>query len=95
MFIGDWMERGERNWPEALAVFDLGTLGQLGYVPGWPGAAVYPPQPMVAQTRSVLDQYAAHSGRYKEVVIPNTGHTPFVEEPDKFASLLEAHLSGR
>ena len=75
--------------------FDLGTLGQLGYVPGWPGAEIHPPQPMVSQTRAVLDQYAAQGGQYSEVVIPNTGHSPFVEEPDEFAALLEAHFSGR
>jgi len=75
--------------------FDLGTLGQLGYVPGWPGAEMHPPQPMVSQTRAVLDGYAAQGGQYSEVVIPNTGHTPFVEEPDEFAALLEAHFRGR
>ncbi len=75
--------------------FDLGTLGQLGYVPGWPGAELHPPQPMVSQTRAVLDRYAGQGGQYSEVVIPNTGHTPFVEEPDEFAALLEAHFRGR
>jgi pimeloyl-ACP methyl ester carboxylesterase len=60
--------------------FDLGTLGSLGYVPGWPGADVYPPQPMVSQTRSVLEQY----GPFTEVVMADTGHTPYVEKPDEF-----------
>jgi len=33
MFIGDWMERGERYWPESLAVVDLakGGAGRLTY----------------------------------------------------------------
>jgi fatty-acyl-CoA synthase len=33
MFIGDWMERGERYWPEHLAVVDVakGAAGRLTY----------------------------------------------------------------
>jgi pimeloyl-ACP methyl ester carboxylesterase len=64
--------------------FDLGTLGKLGYVPGWPGEEVYPPQPMVSQTRHVLDRYAAQGGAYEEVVIADTGHTPYIEKPAEF-----------
>ena len=45
------------------SVFDLAFLGSVGAVPGWPGAEVFPPQPMVTQTRSVLDRYAATGGR--------------------------------
>jgi len=66
------------------SLFDFGTLGQLGLVPGWPGMNVYPPQPMVGQTRSVLDQYTAQGGSYEEVVIADTGHTPYVEKPEEF-----------
>ena len=42
--------------------FDFGTLGKLGYVPGWPGEEVYPPQPMVGQTRHILEQYKSKGG---------------------------------
>ena len=72
--------------------FDLGTLGQLGYVPGWPGAEVYPPQPMVGQTRKVLEQYAAAGGAFQELVIADAGHTPYVEKPAEFLAALAAHL---
>ena len=64
--------------------FDFGTLGKLGYVPGWPGEEVYPPQPMVGQTRSLLEKYAAQGGSFEEVVIADTGHTPYVEKPEEF-----------
>lgn len=64
--------------------FDVGTLGELGLVPGWPGAAVYPPQPMVSQTRDILEQYQANGGEYREVVISDTAHTPYVEKPQEF-----------
>ena len=45
------------------SVFDLAFLGSVGAVPGWPGDDAFPPQPMVTQTRSVLDRYAASGGR--------------------------------
>ena len=73
-------------------IFDLGTLGQLGYVPGWPGAEVYPPQPMVAQTRYVLDQYAAQGGAYQEVVMADCGHCPYIEKPEEFNAAFFSHL---
>lgn len=68
--------------------FDFGTLGKLGYVPGWPGEDVYPPQPMVSQTRHVLDQYKANGGSYEEVVMSDAGHTPYIEKPEEFMAEL-------
>lgn len=64
--------------------FDMGYLGKLGYVPGWPGEEVYPPQPMVGQTRYVLEQYTASGGSFEEVVIADSGHTPYVDKPEEF-----------
>jgi pimeloyl-ACP methyl ester carboxylesterase len=74
------------------SLFDLGTLGQLGAVPGWPGAEVYPPQPMVSQTRAVLDQYRANGGEYKEVVIAESGHSPYIDQHEKFREEFFAFL---
>jgi pimeloyl-ACP methyl ester carboxylesterase len=75
------------------SLFDLGTLGALGAVPGWPGAEVYPSQPMVSQTRAVLDRYKAAGGFYEEVVMEETAHTPFIEKPEVFNTLLHKRLS--
>ena len=72
--------------------FDFGYLGKLGFVPGWPGEEVYPPQPMVSQTRAVLDKYKADGGAYWEKVIADTGHTPHIEKPDEFMALFVNHL---
>lgn len=72
--------------------FDMGTLGQLGYVPGWPGADVYPPQPMVSQTRAVLEQYQANGGAYQEVVIADAAHSPHIEKPEAFVQAFLAHV---
>lgn len=74
------------------SLFDFGTLGMLGAVPGWPGAEVFPPQPMVAQTRAVLDRYAANGGRYEEVVVADAGHSPHIEQPAAFMAALLGHL---
>ena len=70
------------------SAYDFGYLGQLGLIPGWPGADVYPPQPMVAQTRAVLDTYQANGGRYSEEVIANAGHSPLVEQPEVVQKLI-------
>ena len=66
------------------SLFDMGTLGMLELVPGWPGAEVYPPQPMIGQTRAVLEQYQAQGGSFRELVIADTGHCPYIEKPDEF-----------
>ena len=67
---------------------DFGFLGRLDVIPGWPGEDVYPPQPMVSQTRAVLDAYAENGGSYREEVIPECGHSPHVEKPEEFRRLL-------
>jgi pimeloyl-ACP methyl ester carboxylesterase len=75
------------------SVFDLAFLGSLGAVPGWPGADVCPPQPMVTQMRALLDRYAATGGTYREVVFPEVGHSPHVERPQEFTVALLEHLA--
>jgi pimeloyl-ACP methyl ester carboxylesterase len=70
------------------SLFDLAYLGSLGAVPGWPGAEECPPQPMVTQTRAVLDRYAAAGGRYQEIVFESCGHSPHIEYPQRFAAAL-------
>ena len=74
------------------SLFEMGTLGSLGAVPGWPGADVFPPQPMIGQTRAVLEQYAAVGGRFEEVVIDGTGHSPYIEKPQVFNPHFHKHL---
>lgn len=70
------------------SLFDLAYLGSLGAVPGWPGAAECPPQPMIGQTRAVLERYAHAGGVYREVVLPGCGHSPHLERPDEFVAEL-------
>ena len=66
------------------SLFDFGTLGKLGLVPGWPGEEVFPPQPMVSQMRAVLDRYQANGGKYTELVMAGTAHGPHIEKPAEF-----------
>ena len=74
--------------------FDAGFLGQAGELPDWPGAEAYPPQPMVGQTRDVLEAYAGAGGSYTEEVFAGVGHSPHVERPERFRSVLTEFLSG-
>lgn len=87
-----WIRGADDQIVSDTSFFDLGFLGSLGAVPGWPGAEVYPPQPMVAQTRAVLERYRAAGGRYREEVIPDCGHTPHIEQPNAFQTLLKTFL---
>lgn len=73
--------------------FDLNMLGQVGVVPGWPGADVAPPQPMVSQTRAVLERYAAAGGAVRELALPDTGHSPHLERQAEFVEALVELLS--
>ncbi|MEU7845746.1 alpha/beta hydrolase [Micromonospora sp. NPDC049114] len=72
------------------SLFDLAYLGSLGVVPGWPGEESCPPQPMIGQTRAVLQRYAAAGGAYREVVLPGCGHSPHLERPAEFVAELLA-----
>ncbi|MFB9993769.1 alpha/beta hydrolase [Deinococcus oregonensis] len=77
------------------SLFDLAHLGALGAVPGWPGAAACPPQPMLAQTRAVLERATQQGGQVREVVLPGVGHSPFIEAPEAFLAAFTAHVEGR
>ncbi|MEJ2598938.1 MAG: alpha/beta hydrolase [Anaerolineales bacterium] len=74
------------------AASDPGFLGRAGLIPGWPGEEIFPPQPMIGQTRAVLEKYAAAGGSYQEVVIADAGHLPFIEKPEEFNRAFHAHI---
>ncbi|PBQ31074.1 alpha/beta hydrolase [Sphingobacteriaceae bacterium] len=80
--------RGDSDLIVSDASFvDVNNLGKLGFIPGWPGDATNPPQPMIKQLRSVLDEYKKNGGLYNEVVFEDCGHSPLIEYPDKFKAL--------
>lgn len=80
-----WIRGADDVIVSDTSLFDLAHLGALGAVPGSPGT---PAQPMIAQTRAVLERY----GRYREVVLADCGHSPHLEHPAEFGRLLAEHL---
>ena len=88
-----WLRGADDVIVSDTSLYDLAYLGSLGAVPDWPGAQAWPPQPMVAQTRAVLDSYAAAGGRYREVVIEDSGHGPHLDQPERFVAELAGHLA--
>ncbi len=87
-----WVRGAHDQIVSERSLMDFGTLGEMGIVPGWPGAETVPPQPMVSQTRFVLDRYRASGGRYVEVVFEHSAHSPHLEEADRFVELFVSHV---
>ncbi|HLZ59092.1 MAG TPA: alpha/beta hydrolase [Ktedonosporobacter sp.] len=83
-----WIHGADDQIVSDTSLFDFGYLGQLGAVPGWPGAEVYPPQPMKIQVRTVLEKYQANGGQYREVILSECGHSPHIEKQDEVVKLL-------
>jgi pimeloyl-ACP methyl ester carboxylesterase len=88
-----WLRGADDVIVSDTSLYDLAYLGSIGAVPGWPGERAWPPQPMVAQTRAVLDGYAVAGGHYREVVIEDSGHGPHLDQPEKFLAALTGHLA--
>ena len=76
------------------SMFDVGVLGSLDALPGWPGDDVHPPQPMTGQTRAVLERYAARGGVVREEVITDSSHSPFIDHLDACAALVYDFIAG-
>ena len=88
-----WVRGSDDQIVSNESLFDIFTLGKMGLVPGYPGEKCCPPQPMVDQTRAVLEKYANTGGSYEEVVIEETGHSPFIEKPEEFLQLVTKFLA--
>lgn len=89
-----WVRGADDQIVADFSLFDFAALGQLGAVPGWPGADVCPPQPMVSQMRAVLDRYRAAGGTYQEIVLDGCGHSPHIEKAAEFQEAFFAFLRG-
>ena len=75
------------------SAWEMGTLGQAGFVPGWPGADVFPPQLMVSQIRNVLDQYQGAGGRVEMEMFEGSGHAPQFDAAQDWAELFFEFLA--
>ncbi len=87
-----WVRGGQDQVISDASMFDLANLGKLGAVPGWPGEDVLPPQPMVGQTRAVLDALRGAGGDVEEVVLDSAAHGMPVETPDAVAAAIDSRL---
>ncbi len=71
---------------------DLAYLGKLGILPHYPGEDKFPVQPMVSQTKYVLEKYKANGGSYSEFLIKDTAHSCHLEKTDEFVRILMENL---
>jgi pimeloyl-ACP methyl ester carboxylesterase len=74
------------------AASDPGTWGPNGLLEGFPGAEKYPPQPMMDQIRTLLDNYTQVGGTYQEVAIEGSGHVPFISHQNEFNRIFHRFL---
>ena len=81
--------RGDKDKVVAdYSLSDIAVLGREGEIAEWPGDHVFPPQPMIKQTRNFLEGYRRNGGRYCEEVMRDVGHSPFLEAKERFLNLL-------
>ncbi|NJL94418.1 MAG: alpha/beta hydrolase [Anaerolineae bacterium] len=71
------------------AASDTGRLGKVGRIPDYPGEAVFPIQPMHGQLAAVLARY----GNVQKTFFQNAGHSPHLEQLNRFAPLFISFLS--
>jgi pimeloyl-ACP methyl ester carboxylesterase len=85
-----WVRGTEDAIVSDASFFDLNTLGREGIIPGWPGAEIAPPQPMVTATRRVFDAYRDVGGVVTEHAWDGVGHSPHLERVEEFAAVIES-----
>jgi hypothetical protein len=70
----------------------MAVLGAEGLVPGWPGPDHFPPQAMIDQMRFLKRAYCRNGGAFEEVVMAETGHSPFIEAQSEFLGIFSGFL---
>lgn len=88
-----WVRGADDQIVSDESLFDIATLGKMKLIPGYPGEEIFPAQPMIRQTRFVLKAYQKQGGDFKEVVIEDAGHTPFIEKPEEFVTHFNSLLT--
>ena len=63
------------------SAWEMGTLGSLGVVPGWPDT--FAPQPMVTQIRELLERY---DGRVETEWFEESGHFPPIDARERWSA---------
>jgi pimeloyl-ACP methyl ester carboxylesterase len=75
------------------SAWEMGTLGKLGVIPGWPGVDVFPPQLMVAQIRNVLERYRGAGGYVRTEMFEGSGHGPQFDAADRWSKVFFEFLA--
>lgn len=75
------------------SAWEMGTLGKMGAVPGWPGDEVFPPQPMVTQIRNVLERYRQAGGHVQMETFEGSGHGPLFDAAERWSELFFGFLA--
>jgi pimeloyl-ACP methyl ester carboxylesterase len=75
------------------SAWEMGKLGKMGAVPGWPGEDVFPPQPMVTQIRNVLKRYSDAGGRVRTEMFEGSGHGPLFDAADRWSAIFFEFLA--
>lgn len=76
------------------SAMDFAARARTATSDGYPGDAAAPPQPMLAQTRAVLEEYRARGGSVREVVIDGAAHAPHLTALPVLMESLIPHLDG-
>ena len=75
------------------SAWEMGTLGKMGVVPGWPGEEVFPPQLMVTQIRTVLERYREAGGHVQMEMFEGSGHGPLFDAAERWSQLFFEFLA--
>lgn len=74
------------------SAWEMGSLGKMGAVPGWPGEDVFPPQPMVTQISNVFERYRDAGGRVQIEMLEGSGHGPVFDAAERWSKLFFTFL---
>lgn len=83
-----WVRGADDRLISDESVLDPALRAQRGELPDWPGAQVFPPQPMIRQTRAFLRLYEEQGGSCSEEVIEDCGHAPHLDQAKTFQQLV-------
>jgi pimeloyl-ACP methyl ester carboxylesterase len=71
------------------SAWEMGTLGQQGAIPGWPGEEAFPPQQMVTEIGAVLERYG---GRVVRERFEGSGHFPPIDAAERWSRVFFGFL---
>lgn len=89
-----WIRGGSDSVIADASEMDFVTRARAASRDGYPGDQAAPPQPMLAQTRAVLEAFTTAGGSVREVVIDGAAHAPHLTALPLLLESLIPHLDG-